>query len=122
MRAAAALFALLAAAPTAADCMSVPDLVGVLRAPLPAHAYVAEVSTFVAPTILAWLESEGLPHRADRLVQVAGDRGGALVLIEGERACGVPVAILLTGDKAVELARLVRRYRELRGYGPELPA
>ena len=112
----------LAATPAAATCRTVPELVEVLRAPLPARAFVGEVSAAVVPTVLAWLESEGLPHRATRVVQVAGDRGVALILLPGELACGAPVAVQLVGTRAVELARLVRRFRELRGYGPELPA
>lgn len=122
IRVAAILLAGLAATPAAAACRTVPELVEVLRAPLPPRAFVGEISASVVPTVLAWLESEGLPHRATRLVQVAGDRGVALILLPGELACGAPVAVQLVGSQAVELARLVRRFRELRGYGPELPA
>ncbi|KQO89442.1 hypothetical protein [Methylorubrum sp. SL192] len=117
------LLGALAATPAAAACRTVPELVEVIRAPLPPQAFVGELSASVVPTVLAWLESEGLPHRADRIVQVAGDRGLALVLISGELACaGAPIALQIFGTKAVELARLVRRFRELKGYGPELPA
>ncbi|MGU3284692.1 hypothetical protein [Methylobacterium mesophilicum] len=122
MRAAAALFALLLAAPAAAGCKPVPSVVEDLRGRLPATAHVAEISATVTPTILAWLESEGLPRRADRLIQVAGPRGVALILIEGETVCDGPQAVELLGDQAVALARLVQRFRQMRGWGPELPA
>lgn len=124
IRFAAILLAGLAATPAAASCMAVPAMVEDLRAQLPANAYVGEISAGVVPTILAWLESEGLPHRADRLIQVAGTRGVALILIADDLdwACDGTQAVELIGDKAIELARLVRRFREMRGWGPELPA
>jgi hypothetical protein len=74
----------LAATPAAAGCQTVPSIVEDLRGRLPATAYVAEVLATVTPTILAWLESEGLPHRADQLVQVAGPRGFALILVASD--------------------------------------
>ena len=122
MRASLALLACLFATPAAAACQAVPDLAASLRASVPATGYVGEVPASVVPTVRAWLESEGLPHRADRIVQVVGDRGLALVLIQGERACDGTTLVRILGPQAAALAGLVRRFREMRGWGPELGA
>jgi len=121
-RAAAALIALLAASPAAAGCQSVPDLVTTLRAQLPATAFVGEVSPSSRAVVLAWLESEGIPHEVDRIVQVAGDRGLALVLVRGETACDGTTLVTLTGERAAALIATVRRYQDLSGRGKEREA
>ena len=113
---------LLAATPAAAACRSIPDAIAELKAVLPPQAFVGEVPASSVPVVLAWLESEGAPHRADRVIQVVGDRGLALILVEGAAACDGAKAVQLIGAKAGELAGLVRRYRDLRGFGPELSA
>lgn len=121
-RAAAALIALLAASPAAAGCQSVPDLMASLRAQLPATAFVGEVNPSSRAVVLAWLESEGIVHEADRVVQVVGDRGLALVLVRGETACEGTTVVQLIGAPAAALAATVRRYRDLKGWGPEFAA
>ncbi|QEE39825.1 MULTISPECIES: hypothetical protein [unclassified Methylobacterium] len=122
-RAAAAVLALMLATPAAAACRTVPETIAVLRAPLPGHAFVGEVPAAVGPAVAAWLEFEGLPVAgATRFVHVAGDRGIALIPVDGDRVCDGAPAFQLIGDKARELAAFIRRFRELRGFGPEYAA
>ena len=117
-----ALAAALLPVPAIAGCQSVPDLVAGIRPTLPATAFVGSVPSGSLPTVLAWLESEGLPHDADTIVQVAGDRGVALILTKGGQACDGTTIVKLLGPAAVSLIGTVRRYRVLRGWGPELGA
>lgn len=122
IRFAAILLAGLAATPAAADCPTVPEFVEDLRTQVPDTVHVSEVSATVTPTILEWLESEGLPHRADRIVHASGPGGVVLVLITGDRACADAVPVRIPGDKVLDLVSVVRRFRILRGYGPERAA
>lgn len=117
-----ALAAALMPASAIAGCQSVPDLVAGIRPTLPATAFVGPVPSGSLPTVLAWLESEGLPHEADRIVQVAGDRGVALILVRGAQACDGTQIVKLMGPAAASLIGTVRRLRELRGWGSELGA
>ncbi|MCJ2040948.1 hypothetical protein MKK55_18635 [Methylobacterium sp. J-059] len=113
---------LLAATPAAAACRTVPETIAGLQAVYPTGAVVAEIPAVLVPTVLAWLESEGAPHTADRIVQVVGNRGLGFILITGDRACDGTVAVQLVGARASELVALVRRYQDLRGIGREYEA
>ncbi|WP_375462970.1 hypothetical protein [uncultured Methylobacterium sp.] len=113
---------LLAATPAAAACRTVPEAIAGLQAVYPSGAVVAEIPAVLVPTVLAWLESEGAPHTADRIVQVVGSRGLGLILITGDRACDGTTAVELIGSRAVELVALVRRFQELKGIGREYAA
>lgn len=124
MRAAATLLALLVATPASAGCQPLPAVRAWLKGGLPARAYVEPVTASSLPTVLAWLESRGLPHRATAILQVVGDPklGMTLVLFDGGQACEGAPAIRLTGDQASELIALVTRFHELTGRGPERSA
>lgn len=121
--AATAVLGLLAATPASARCQPAADLVAGLRQALPAHAVVRAVSRDSVPAVLAWLESEGRPlPGVDGLVQVSGDRGIALVPTRAGQVCDGAGVVVVLGGKAGELVGLVRRYREMRGWGPEVEA
>ncbi|ARO54055.1 hypothetical protein B2G69_07785 [Methylorubrum zatmanii] len=113
---------LLAATPAGAGCQTVPEVIEDMKKTYPATAYVAEIPASLVPTVRAWLESEGMPHRAQRIVQLVCDRGLALILIDGERACDGTPAVMLLGDRARDLVALVQRYRDLKGIGQERAA
>lgn len=113
---------LLAATPAAATCRSIPDAIAGLKAVFPPRAFVGEVPANLVPVVLAWLESEGVPHRADRIIQVVGDRGLALVLVQGQTACDGGQAVQLIGEKAAELVVLIRLFQDLKGLGREYAA
>ncbi|TXM74142.1 hypothetical protein FV226_07650 [Methylobacterium sp. WL12] len=117
----AALAAALLPIPASAGCPSAPELVAAIRPTLPETGFVGLVPSGSMPTVLAWLEAADLPHDADAIVQVVGDRGIALVLVQGQSCEGRPVVTLI-GAAAADLVGLVRRYRALRGWGPELGA
>lgn len=114
-------FGLLAATPAAAGCRTAPEHVTAFKSLYPGAAFVGEIPASLVPTVLAWLESEGLPHRADRIVQVVGDRGLGLVLIapDTDWDCDGTTGVELIGAKAAELVALVRRYQDLKGIGQE---
>ncbi|MCJ2124913.1 hypothetical protein [Methylobacterium sp. J-077] len=122
--AALALAAALLPIPASAGCRTAPEIVTSLKAVYPTTAFVAEIPASLVPTIIAWLAAEGLPHRADRIVQVVGDRGLGLVLVAGDVDwdCDGTVGVELLGSKATELVALVRRFHEMRGWGPERSA